>query len=606
MKTIDMTKGNPLQVMLRFAVPLFAATALQQCYNMADTALVGHILGSNAVAAVGATSALYSLMIYFASGVSSGCSIIIAQVFGRMKAADDGNSSSQMKDAVTALCVLNGIAALVLTAVSLPLLMKFLRLLGTPQAIIGAAHSYIFIIMAGVTASIAYNAFAGFLRSVGNSAAPLVFLCLSCALNIVLDLLLIPRGGTAGAALATIASQAVSAIVCALYIWRGYRSLLPRRGEWRINKAVMKNMAATALSMGMMLSVFSIGSIVLQSGINSLGTVIIAAHTVARRIYEFLMMPMGTLAAALATFIAQNYGAGDKGRINLAMKQSMCAVAAWSVFCTAAGFAAGGTLARLIAGSGDSAIIENAVLYLRVALLFFIPLGALLLLRNALQASGHKVSPIVSSTVELVMKVAFCALAVPRWGYAGVAATEPATWVLCCALLSAVWMKYHRIGGEKMKKNDCVSAPEGRGNRKAGAVAFGCRKKLLLCTLCLLATVLPCAAETHLLGGLSPDDALDYMKTTKDLVIIEVNQKQWKKKVPFTGAMWIPYDQLERRCGEIPARRPVILHCGLGVVSVPAYETLVKVRPDIPELSYIAGAPPIAEYNEWKKAQGKD
>lgn len=122
----------------------------------------------------------------------------------------------------------------------------------------------------------------------------------------------------------------------------------------------------------------------------------------------------------------------------------------------------------------------------------------------------------------------------------------------------------------------------------------------------LVAVCAPLAAETHLLGGLAPEKALEYMKQTEWLVIIEVNQKQWKKKTPFVGAMWIPYDELEKRCDEIPLGRPVILHCGRGVVSVPAYKTLIKVRKDIPELSYIDGAPLIEEYNRWASTKAKE
>lgn len=443
-----------MPVMLRFALPMFLATALQQGYNIADTAIVGHFLGSNALAAVGATSALYSLLVYFASGVSNGSSIIAAQVFGEMGkkgrtgtgAADAdsdsyGDGAGKMRRAVSSLCVINAATALCLTAVSLPLLMTILRALGTPAAIVNDAHSYIFIVMSALTATVAYNASSGFLRAVGNSAAPLVFLTISCVLNVILDIALIGRFGVAGAAYATVASQAVSAIVCIAYICKNYKPFLPRgRGDLP-RMADIKGMAGTSLSMGLMLSVFSIGSIILQSGINGLGTMIIASHTVSRRIYELLMMPMGTLSAALSTFIAQNYGANEHNRIKTAMRQSIMSVAVWSVFCTVVGFATGGMIARFLSGDGGDAVIANAVLNLRVSLLFFFPLGMLLLLRNALQSLGHKVWPLVSSTTELVMKIAFCAFVVPRMGYIGVVATEPATWVVCGIMLFAVWGK---------------------------------------------------------------------------------------------------------------------------------------------------------------------
>lgn len=426
--------------MLRFALPMFLGTLLQQVYNLCDTMIVGRALGDGAVAAIGATTALYSVMIYFANGMSNGCGIIIAQVFG---AAQNSRGDEKMKKAVASMVALNAAVAIVLTAVSLLLLSALLRLLGTPQEIFHGAHSYIFIVMAGMCATVAYNAAAGFMRSVGNSKTPLVALAVSCALNIALDLLfVIPlKMGVAGAALATVLAQAVSAFLCVIYIKRNYKNFLPSKRGWKLERDMAREMFFTGLSMGLMLSVFSLGSIILQKGINSLGSKIIAAHTVSRRIYEFLMMPMGTLASAASTFVGQNFGAAKTQRIKTAIRQSIAVVALWSIFCVAVGFSAGGALSHLLIGTSDEVVIKNSVLNLRVCVLFFFPLGALLVLRNALQSLGHKVAPVVSSAVELLLKIVFCAVAVPRAGYLGVVVTEPVIWVVCAIFLTAVYLK---------------------------------------------------------------------------------------------------------------------------------------------------------------------
>ena len=229
--------------------------------------------------------------------------------------------------------VLNVTVTVALTLFTLPLLKTFLHYLDTPENIFSQAYSYIFVILAGMIATIGYNMGAGFMRAIGNSRTPLCFLILSCALNVVLDILfvIVLKTGVTGAAGATVIAEAVSAGLCFLYIYKTYADFLPKKEDWKLERKLTGEMFSAGLSMGLMLSVFSLGSIVLQKGINRLGTQIITAHTASRRIYEMMMMPLSTVATANATFVGQNFGAGQYGRIRTALKQVMGIELLWSL-----------------------------------------------------------------------------------------------------------------------------------------------------------------------------------------------------------------------------------------------------------------------------------
>lgn len=439
MKTLDMTEGSPIKLILQFAVPLFVGAMLQQLYNFTDTMIVGRCLGDRAVAAVGATSALYSVLINFANGMNNGYGIIISRVFG---AKDEG----ELKKTAAAMLVLNAVVALALTVLILPLLRPLLFWLETPEEIFAQAHRYILIIVGGMAATIGYNMGAGFMRALGNSRTPLYFLMLSCGLNVVFDLLFVAvfSLGVAGAAGATVLAQGISALLCFAYIYRNYQDFLPQKGDWRMQAGRVKDMLVTGLSMGLMLSLFSIGSIILQKGINQLGTQIITAHTASRRIYELLMMPLSMTASAASIFVGQNFGARKYQRIKKAIRQDLGVIVGYSVLAVILAHILGGPLVYLLIGTDDPVIMDNATMYLRVCTMFFIPLGILLLIRNAIQPMGCKISPVLSSTIELLMKVFFCFKVIPRTGYLGVVFTEPVIWTMCAAFLGVVYLRFQR------------------------------------------------------------------------------------------------------------------------------------------------------------------
>lgn len=441
---LDMTQGSSAKLILAFAIPLFIGNIFEQVYSLVDTMIAGHFLGDGAIAAIGATSVLYSLLMNLAWGLNNGYCVVLSRLFG-------SGSKEQFRSGAAAMIKLNlGIGAL-LTVVSVAFLKPVMRLLLTPAVVFDQSYLYIVIILGGMLTTIAYNGCAGFLRAVGNSRTPLYFLILSSLLNLGLDALfvILLHTGIAGAALATVIAQAVSAALCGVYIYRNYREYLPRTSDWKVDRNLSAEMFTTGLSMAMMQCVFSLGSVVLQRSINALDTDIITAHTASRRVYEMLMIPMSTVSSATSTFVGQNYGAKRYRRIREANRKMLLVELIWSGFSVLVCWTLGRPLVVLLTATGNENIISNALLNLRLSTACFFPLGALFILRYSMQAMGHKVLPVLSSTIELVVKIISAAVLVPTIGYLGVAVTEPVIWCLC-ALFLAVF--YVTIGHQKQSE----------------------------------------------------------------------------------------------------------------------------------------------------------
>ncbi len=431
----DMTVGSPVRHVLLFAVPLFVGNIFQQVYNLTDTMVAGYNLGNQGIAAIGSTSTLYALLICLICGFNNGFGIVIARFFG-------AKDYKKMRQSIAAMIKINAILLAVLMSSFLLLLKPLMKVLNTPNDIWNAAYIYIAIIIWGLIAPILYNMAASFLRAVGNSRTPLYFLILACGGNVLLDFVFVMgfHTGVWGTALATVIAQLFSAILCIGFIRRNYREVLPTREDFASNPKISKEMFTTGFSVGLMMSVFSIGSVILQSAINDLGTTIITAHTSARRLVEMLMQPLSTIGVANSTFISQNWGAGKLDRIRNAMKKVYLMEFAWAVFAMIVGLFFGKVLMVLLTGTGDPSIIANGVMNIRINCFFFFPLGILLALRLAMQAMGSKVAPVVASVIELTMKVLSTYFIIPVFGYVGASFTEPSTWVACMAFLVVAYM----------------------------------------------------------------------------------------------------------------------------------------------------------------------
>ncbi|MDD6175536.1 MAG: MATE family efflux transporter [Firmicutes bacterium] len=433
-KLTDMTSGNALGHIIRFAIPLLIGSVFQQLYNFVDTMIAGRGLGDQAIAAIGATSALYSLLFSFANGLNNGYGLVLARLFG-------AKDRDRFRQATAAMILLDTVITSALTLAALLLLRPLLFLLDTPADIFDQSYRYIAIILGGLLTTIFYNMCAALLRAVGNSRIPLYFLILSCVINLGLDLLLILvfRMGTGGLAAATVIAQGISALCCWVYIVRNYPEYLPKRKDYRPARRLIPEMLSSGLSMALMLSVFAIGSIIMQRSVNQLGTLVITANTASRKIIQVMTMPLSMLATANATFAGQNYGAKRMDRVDSAIKKVILLELAWSAAALVIVAVAGEAMILLLTGTASRQVVEDALLNLRLSTVVFFPLGVLFVLRMAMQSMNRKIVPVISSSIELLMKVASCIFAVPVLGYLGVALTEPLVWVVCAVFLCVLY-----------------------------------------------------------------------------------------------------------------------------------------------------------------------
>lgn len=430
----DMTQGEPVKLILAFAIPLFIGNIFQQVYSMVDTMVAGYFLGDSAIAAIGATSSLSSLLLNLSIGMNNGYAIVVTQCFG-------AHDEKKLRQSVAGMILLNAAVTAVVTALSLVFLARLMHFMNTPESIFQEAYRYIWIICAGMLATVAYNMFAGIMRSLGNSRTPLYFLIFSSALNIALDLLMVVvfQMGVAGAALATVVAQAISALLSGLYILRHYRDLFPSRADFRVPKEMLGDLLTSGIAMGLMLCVVDLGSVIYQRANNDLGETIITAHTAVRKLFGLTNQPLGGIATSVSTFVGQNWGAKQPQRIRYALKRAIWMELAWCAFIAAAVFAFGDTMVRFTTGTSDPSVIANAVMGLRWNVSFYPALGILLCLRTSMQAMGQKTAPIVSSVVELLIKLASAQWVIPTLGYLGTCLTEPVAWVAMMLWLAGAY-----------------------------------------------------------------------------------------------------------------------------------------------------------------------
>lgn len=425
-RVTDMTRGDPVRLLLNFSAPLFLSNLLQQFYNLADTALAGHILGDAALAEIGATAALYGLIMNFAFGMNNGLALTVSRLFG---AGDEKG----VRRATAWMLALAGATAAVLTVVFVGVRRPLLVLLQVPEASIDGALAYLTLILLGIPLTMAYNMEAALLRAIGNSLTPLYFLLFSTVLNIGLDIAFMGplQLGVGGAAAATVVAQGISAVLCGWYIIRNYPALHFTRNAFANGKNFAGNMFWAGLSMGLMSAIYNIGSVVLQSSINALGSTYIAAQVAARRFAELFFIPGGALGIAVATYSSQNLGAGHRSRIMKGVTTALGIYFVWWVFVMLFVFFLSDPAVRAITGTNDEVIISNAVLYLKISAPVIPPMAVLVIVRNMLQGIQHTIEPLLASGLELIGKVIFGVWIVPAVGYTAVCFCEPVTWVIC-------------------------------------------------------------------------------------------------------------------------------------------------------------------------------
>jgi putative MATE family efflux protein len=448
-----MLKGNILKTLIIFAIPILISSLFQQLYNTIDIMIVGHYLGETSLAAIGSSGAIYELLVGFALGVGNGLSIVTSRAYG-------SDNKKLVKKSVAASLVIGVGLTIVMMIIGQVFLYPLLELVNTPVDIIKESYSYIYVISMSVGVMFLYNLAAGLLRSIGNSMMPLIFLIISSVINIILDIVFITSFdmGIKGAALATVVAQGISGVLCILYILKKTEVLMPGKEHFVFDKALYKDLLGQGLSMGVMLLIVSVGTVVLQTSINGFGHIIIAGHTAARKVGGFAMMPIIALSMSLATFVSQNKGANQGKRIRKAIFLTNIAELSLGVIVTIISLIFAPILMRVISGSSDVELISIGSKYMMVNAAFYAVLGILLNYRNGLQGIGEKVLPLFSSVIEFIVKILFVLLVIPKLGYFGVIICEPIIWCLMLIQLAIAFYRNSYIRESKVSLKEILQA----------------------------------------------------------------------------------------------------------------------------------------------------
>ena len=447
MKTVqhDMTSGSPVKMILSFTFPIFIGNVFQQFYNMADAVIVGKFVGTQALAAVGSTGTIMFLIYGFVVGMTAGFTVLTAQKFG-------AGDMKAMRQTVAGASILSLIVGLILTASFMILMKPWLMAMNTPADIFADAYAYIMIVSAGILAQMLYNLLASVLRALGNSKVPLYFLILSALLNIVLDLVLIIvfHMGAAGAAVATVVSQGVSGLLCLIYIVKCVPVLRMSRDDWRPSGYLLKTQMRIGIPMALQYSITAIGTMMVQSSLNILGSTLVAAYTAAGKIEQVVSQAYVALGTTLATYSAQNIGAGDVPRIRQGFRATTWIGVIYSFAAAALVMTVGKYMTYLFVSEDVELIMDSVDLYLKCAGSLFIPLAIVNIYRNGIQGLGYGLLPMMAGVAELVGRGVMSVIAAQQKSYLGVCLASPAAWVLAALLLIAMYYYVIRIDLKKI------------------------------------------------------------------------------------------------------------------------------------------------------------
>ncbi|OON95889.1 MAG: MATE family efflux transporter [Candidatus Epulonipiscioides saccharophilum] len=439
--TLDMTKGNPLKLLLLFSVPLIIGNIFQQIYAIVDTIIVGKFVGSLALAGVGTTGSMFFLINSLIIGMSSGFSVLVSQRFG-------AKDIKGVKYAVASAIKLTIVITIVVTFIMLGVIDPLLEFMNTPSDIYNYADTYISIIITGIFTQTFYNMAAGILRALGDSRTPIYFLIIACLINIVLDLFFILglKMGVSGVAYATNIAQGTAAVLCIIYSYKKFDILKLKKEDFKAPKDYYSLHLKMGIPMSIQFSVLSFGIMIVQGAINNFGSTYIAAYTAANKVLSLSMQPLITYGVALATYVGQNKGAQDYKRINKGVNTAIIMNILTSAIIGIILMIYSKALVELFLDKSAIEMTDNAVMVLRYAAPFYTVLGFIFIYRNTVQAMGKPLMPMVSGVIELTGRI-IVAYTLPAWiGFRGICLADPIAWIFgAIPLIVAYYMEMHKI-----------------------------------------------------------------------------------------------------------------------------------------------------------------
>ena len=431
--TKDMTSGSTMKLILGFAVPLLMGMLFQQVYSLVDTIIVGRFLGVSALAAVGATGSINFLIVGFCQGICNGFALPVAQRFG----AKDYDGLRKYVGNSAVLSIIFGGAITLITVIACR---PILELMQTPADIIDLSYHYIVVIFAGIPAIILYNILSAYLRSLGDSITPVIFLVLSAGLNIGLDLLFIVtfHWGVFGAAFATVLSQAVSGILCLILIIKKFDLLHLKREDWKLDWGYSRYLLIMGLPMGLQYSITAIGSVILQASVNTLGSTAVASMTAGSRISMFVVCPFDALGSTMATFGGQNVGAGRLDRLGRGLRSAVILGAIYSALILVILIFFGRDLILLFVSAKEAAVIAQAKQFLVTNAAFYLMLALVNIVRFLIQGMGFSGFAVFAGVFEMVARTLVGLVFVPIFGFTAACSANPLAWIFAdCFLIPA-------------------------------------------------------------------------------------------------------------------------------------------------------------------------
>ena len=444
----DMTEGRPISLILKFFFPLLFGMLFQQFYNLVDTAIVGKFLGPDDLAAVGATGSVNFLILGFCMGVCNGFSITVAQKFG-------AKDESGLRRFVANSVWLSVIFAAVMTVVVCILCRQILIWMDTPANILEGSYRYIFVIFLGIPVTYLYNLLSGIMRALGDSKTPLIFLILSSVLNILFDLgaILILHMGVTGAAWATVTAQAISGVLCLIYMKKKYTILKISKDEWKLNGSCIARLCGMGIPMGLQYSITAIGSVVLQTAVNRLGSTAVAAVASGGKLAMFFCCPFDAMGSTMSTYTGQNLGAQKLDRVDKGIFACSGLALVYSVIACAALLFTGQYLALLFVDGTETRLIEMIAAFLRWNCIFYFPLALVNIVRFTIQGLGFGKLAILAGVCEMAARSIVGFYFVPVFGFTAACLASPIAWILADVFLIPAYFLVVR----HLKKELCIS-----------------------------------------------------------------------------------------------------------------------------------------------------
>ena len=428
--TKDMTSGNPLKLIIGFAIPMFLGMLFQQFYSMVDTVIVGKFLGVGPLAGVGSTSSLNFLVIGFCTGVCNGFAIPVSQMFGAKR-------DSELRRFVANSAWLCVIFSVVITTAIVACCQPLLTLMHTPEDIFEYAYVYIVIIFLGIPTTFLYNVTAAIIRSLGDSRSPVVFLAIASGINIVLDIVFIVafHMGVEGPALATVISQGISGLLSLFYMKKKFEILRISKEEWKMRGSYMKTLCYMGLPMGLQYSVTAIGTLVIQAAINGFGSMTVAGVTAAQRINAFISCPIEAIGATMAPYSGQNMGASKLDRVGKGLRDASLLGFVISAVLFVFVLLTGKQLSLLFLDTADAQVVAYSYRFLVFTAAGYCLLVLVNTVRFTIQGMGFSVFAITSGVLEMIARSLAGLVVVPLIGYTGICLAHPMAWIFADAFL---------------------------------------------------------------------------------------------------------------------------------------------------------------------------